>query len=65
MVELKPCPFCGGEAEFLYHSRIKRPVIYDFFRCGCKECGLRYPKFFRVEREAIEAWNRREGEANG
>ncbi|MBQ9784280.1 MAG: Lar family restriction alleviation protein [Clostridia bacterium] len=47
--EIKPCPFCGGEAE-LYSGGIKYVL--------CKEC-LATSCDFKTEAEAIEAWNRR------
>lgn len=51
MAELKPCPFCGGEAAFLgTTSTIK-----------CKQCGGAFiatnPVVARMEIAA--AWNRR------
>lgn len=50
-MELKPCPFCGGEAVFLgYTAAIK-----------CKDCGGAFivtnPLISRLELK--EAWNRR------
>ena len=47
--ELKPCPFCGGEAEI---------VGYTIFWATCKECTAE-TKDFDTKEEAIEAWNRR------
>lgn len=64
MSELRNCPFCGGEAEMLNHFRIKKPKTYTFFRVGCKECGLRYPKFSDSREAATEAWNRRAEDEN-
>lgn len=61
VVELKPCPFCGGEAavryEVPYRSENKSlPCI------ACSNCkGVM--GYFRDKAEAIEAWNRRK-EAN-
>ena len=51
MAELKPCPFCGGEAK---------PIKIDgewYIKCGnyCCEQSVLYED---VEM-AIEAWNRR------
>lgn len=50
MNELKPCPFCGGEAAFVGTATIK-----------CKSCGgafiITNPCISRLE--AKEAWNRR------
>ena len=59
MSELKPCPFCGGEAELVEHEVVGYQT--DFYvECVTSECimcmgGLCYP----TENEAIEAWNRR------
>ena len=51
MAELKPCPFCGGEAVF----------IGDTASIKCKNCGGAFfvtnPLISRLE--AKEAWNRR------
>ena len=51
MTELKPCPFCGGEASMY--------IAYDdgYYVC-CDECGCGLP-VYNTEEEAIEAWNRR------
>lgn len=57
MSELKPCPFCGGEA-------IVRPgdsprIDSDVRFAGCEPCGI-YGMFLDgLEAEAIAAWNRR------
>ena len=58
--ELKPCPFCGGEAEF--HSLL--PRYDDAFVC-CPNCEIDGPRFGgNDDREgsnaqAIAAWNTR------
>lgn len=58
MDELKPCPFCGGEAAFIgdYTTAIK-----------CKCCGGAFictnPLISRLE--VAQAWNRRAGIAGG
>ena len=51
MTDLKPCPFCGGKANL-------REYQIDF-RVMCSECGCR-AKLCSTEKEAVEAWNRRE-----
>lgn len=35
MVELKPCPFCGGEAEII-HSNL---YMDEIVRVKCKKCS--------------------------
>ena len=71
MPDLKPCPFCGGEA---YLEKSHRAFIagatskVSFVRC--KKCNARSGRFeissfghssysARSEQKAIEAWNRR------
>lgn len=59
MVELKPCPFCGGNASMLKMQGIKRiffnPVIK---RPTCTRCGATMFVLLST-REAVERWNRR------
>jgi hypothetical protein len=64
MNELKPCPFCGGEAEIVGGPENWTPTFYDPDSGGdpiavvCKTCacGLH---FFDGYAEAAAAWNRR------
>lgn len=49
---LKPCPFCGGEATLWQDLGADRQF---HILCGC---GGRVG-WFEAEEEAIEAWNRR------
>ena len=48
MDKLKPCPFCGGEAEIL-HVRsgysANPTTIRDEFKAGCKSCEM-YTKLY-------------------
>ena len=53
MDELKPCPFCGGEAEML---GMKVPPPLPWLRC--KSCGAE-TSVYATEAEAIAAWNTR------
>ena len=64
MAELKPCPFCGGEAKIVTTTEvyglddIKRK--YGYVRCGkdyLNCCVIQFNEF--PLDEAIEAWNRR------
>ncbi len=52
---LKPCPFCGGEAEIWVSDVSDRAVIY------CRGCDAQI-QIKPNEEEAIEAWNKRVGE---
>lgn len=57
MNELKPCPFCGGEAEAIKaHHIFEKPYVVI---CGNKECRASLGEFSKTREEAIEAWNRR------
>lgn len=60
MIELKPCPFCGGEAELAHLKKHRHKVlgIYCPVYIRCKGCGSTSPVKVTVE-EAIEQWNRR------
>lgn len=52
MNELKPCPFCGGEAELV---EVKWE---EWFWVYCKRCSAETDAFASKEK-AIGAWNRR------
>ena len=49
MAELKPCPFCGGEAA-LWGG-------FDGYEAYCINCQAKVEREGRAE--TIEAWNRR------
>ena len=52
IMELKPCPFCGGKATE------RRAVSYPEFWVKCCVCGAEGPVRGTPE-SAAEAWNRR------
>ncbi|MGN1090082.1 MAG: Lar family restriction alleviation protein [Huintestinicola sp.] len=54
---LKPCPFCGGEAEIVRTMNMGN-VTYRFF-ATCLVCGVETPRTARTVKQATEAWNRR------
>lgn len=65
---LKPCPFCGGPAEFHIEPELDEGGCYAGYgwtQVVCKECGARTRKCFCVfpeklnTAEAGDAWNRR------
>ena len=51
MADLKPCPFCGGEAK-AFSFRDGETIVY------CEDCEIETPMFTAMK-YAIEAWNRR------
>ena len=75
MTDLKPCPFCGGEAERDSEYSLSRfcgkpSTLYGWFHATCGDCGVSGPTIFAdndeqsveaLTRAADTAWNRREG----
>lgn len=55
--ELKPCPFCGGEATIINAQQPfeRRRKLF----ATCTVCGVEMPRIARSMKEAKEAWNRR------
>ncbi len=58
--KLKPCPFCGGEADFIQDN------VLGIYAVWCKECKCKTPYQFDFgaglevsKRKAVEVWNRR------
>ena len=52
-IELEPCPFCGGRAEFCKESP------FDFYvHVKCTKCYARIASEY-TEEEAARRWNRR------
>ena len=56
MSELKCCPFCGGEPEFVKMG-IAKDIPLGFVRCT--ECGIRLRQENCTEDFARNEWNRR------
>ena len=58
MTELKPCPFCNGEAHIHTNTGWGTAVVIE-----CKNCGARFEEFEpsaeKNLKTAIEKWNRR------
>lgn len=57
--DLKPCPFCGGEAYICKENIPYHPTLYAV-DCGNDKCLVDpSTEFYEDKEEAIEAWNRR------
>lgn len=70
--DLKPCPFCGGEASGDGFQKLRTPhketrwddgsEITEAYFCNCIKCGasnIVCSIRYRTKAEAIAAWNRR------
>lgn len=66
--ELKPCPFCGGEAIvfacdgsgsfFAQRTCVFYGRKLDHLLIKCNKCGIR-TKAYKTEKGLFKAWNRR------
>lgn len=60
MINIKPCPFCGGYAHVDYtYSHFRDTVIY----CEGCDCVFALDALDKSAEEIGEAWNRRIGHA--
>lgn len=65
MSELKPCPFCGGEAILCKSFSPDGNYLYDTVHVMCTSCHCRTKDFMtsihydNVYKVAIDAWNMR------
>ena len=64
--ELKPCPFCGGEAEVWNHHYEEKDITLWLVRCKERPYEAERACYasdsfisFDTKEEAIEAWNTR------
>lgn len=59
MIELKPCPFCGGEAEIVAH--LSGWYVTAKHRISCPMYGMELPDCdcYNSEYNVIDCWNRR------
>ena len=66
MSELKPCPFCGGKADYVYlerGSKYRSNIVYKNNKCTvrCMVCEVELPRIYKGTERAATAWNRRAG----
>ena len=55
--QVKPCPFCGGEATLVYPDEDEEDYVIG---CYNKCCGFSYERGRGKDKQKlIEAWNRR------
>ena len=69
--ELKPCPFCGGEAiiqenyKMYVKHNVEKVALVKCKECHAKTKGILLSKYGKTshsrqaEREAVKLWNRR------
>ena len=55
--KLKPCPFCGSEADAFHNTKFGWQVSCENDDCFMNQIIVH--DFFSFEEEAIRAWNRR------
>ena len=60
--ELKPCPFCGCQAELVEHSE---GLVFYLVRCKNENCFAGCVDVMHLSKETlVEAWNRRSNDAD-
>lgn len=59
--KLKPCPFCGSDAEIKIMKTHQAQIAYvDCTVCSCRKTRLEYPNYDGdIEYDMIDSWNRR------
>lgn len=58
MPELKPCPFCGGEAEVFIADDFCED---DMYYVECTVCGASTLECHPLKDDAIKDWNEGDG----
>jgi len=57
---LKPCPRCGGKAEYKGGHVWGNDVWY--VKCSSEDCGIESTRVFSTKPAAAQWWNKREGQ---
>lgn len=55
--ELKPCPFCGGEARVVFGSATTKDGHHTVFTVFCDECNAQGSSSYESLEEAVAVWN--------
>jgi len=53
---LKPCPFCGGHAQYEF---VELNPMHGYYAARCCDCGAE-SGYAKDKKEAAQKWNRRE-----
>ena len=65
MIELKKCPFCGSDGELREYEDKKTGNLWYGVRCrNCNCIGNDIDPQYGNQQNAINAWNRREGDGH-
>lgn len=54
MTKLRPCPFCGGQAEIQVHEFCE---LQNTYGVKCRNCDAQTGQFYLSEGHAITLWN--------
>lgn len=57
-VDLKPCPFCGGEAYITGVFVPKYDDEINAYEVGCEKCGVAFSSAWEY-RDIVDKWNGR------
>ena len=57
--KLKPCPFCGKDADYItqFINDVITMKLITYHVVGCKKCGIGFRK--EEKQEAFDKWNTR------
>ena len=58
MTELKPCPFCGGNAEFIENMEMWGTEPHKMYMVRCSNCYVKTQYRDNIDK-ATKVWNRR------
>ena len=61
MIELKPCPFCGGKAVWEEDSDIFGDLVLTAYKIKCSKCWCSpFPNNYNGDKKKLaEIWNTR------